>query len=99
MNLSKPNYNLGINKMNHGAMTSKMIQKLEPIIIDEDPSGVLVYGDTNSTLAGSLTAAKLNKPIFHVEAGLRSFNRFMFEENNRIITDHLSSLLFWYTSK
>ena len=94
MGLSKPNYNLEVNRMNHGAMTSKMIEKLEPIIIKEDPDGVLVYGDTNSTLAGSLTAAKLNKPIFHVEAGLRSYNRSMPEEINRLITDHLSTILF-----
>ena len=94
MNLSKPNYNLGINKMNHGLMTARMIEKIEPIIINEDPQCILVYGDTNSTLAGSITAAKLNIPIFHIESGLRSYNRSMPEEINRVITDHLSSLLF-----
>ena len=94
MNLSKPNYNLGINQMNHGLMTARMIEKIEPIIVNEDPQCILVYGDTNSTLAGSITAAKLNIPIFHIEAGLRSYNRSMPEEINRLITDHLSSLLF-----
>ena len=94
MNLSKPKYNLGINQMNHGLMTARMIEKIEPIIINEAPQCILVYGDTNSTLAGSITAAKLNIPIFHIEAGLRSYNRSMPEEINRVITDHLSSLLF-----
>jgi UDP-N-acetylglucosamine 2-epimerase len=80
--------------MSHGQMTAKMMEKIEPILMDEKPNGVLVYGDTNSTLAGSLTAAKLHIPVFHVEAGLRSYNRAMPEEINRVLTDHLSSLLF-----
>ena len=94
MNLPPPDYNLEINQMNHARMTAKMIEKIEPILIKEKPHGVLVYGDTNSTLAGSLTAAKLNIPVFHVEAGLRSYNRLMPEEIDRVLTDHLSSLLF-----
>ena len=94
MGLPKPDYNLNINQMSHGQMTAKMMKKIEPILMDERPNGVLVYGDTNSTLAGSLTAAKLNMPVFHVEAGLRSYNRAMPEEINRVLTDHLSSLLF-----
>ena len=94
MRLPRPDYNLNINQMNHGQMTAKMMEKIEPIIINDDPDGVLVYGDTNSTLAGSLTAAKLGIPVFHVEAGLRSYNRSMPEEINRILTDHISTLLF-----
>ena len=94
MGLPKPDYNLNINQMSHGQMTAKMIEKIEPILLDEKPNAVLVYGDTNSTLAGSLTGAKLNMPVFHVEAGLRSYNRGMPEEINRVLTDHLSSLLF-----
>ena len=89
-----PKYNLNINQMNHGEMTGKMLFEVEKILIKEEPDGVLVYGDTNSTLAASLSAVKLNIPIFHVEAGLRSFNRSMPEEINRILTDHISSLLF-----
>ena len=89
-----PNFNLNINQMNHGEMTGRMLIEIERILIAERPNGMLVYGDTNSTLAGSLAASKLNIPVFHVEAGLRSHNRTMPEEINRIITDHLSSLLF-----
>ena len=94
MNIPSPNYNLNINQVSYEQMIENMVKKIKPILIKENIRGVLVYGDTNSTIAGSLAAKKLNLPIFHVEAGLRSFNRFMFEENNRIITDHLSSLLF-----
>jgi len=94
MGIPKPDYNLNINQMSHSKMVAKMMEKIEPILLDQKPNGVLVYGDTNSTLAGSLTAAKLNMPIFHVEAGLRSYNRGMPEEINRVLTDHLSSLLF-----
>ena len=92
--MPKPLYNLNINKNNHGEMTGLMLDEIEKILIKENPQGVLVYGDTNSTLAGSLAAVKLNIPIFHVEAGLRSYNRSMPEEINRILTDHISSLLF-----
>tara|TARA_Y100000591_G_scaffold321587_1_gene336793 strand:+ start:1227 stop:2282 length:1056 start_codon:yes stop_codon:yes gene_type:complete len=94
MKIPKPNYNLNINQFDYGKMIEKMVKKITPILISENIKGVLVYGDTNSTLAGSISAKQLNLPIFHVEAGLRSFNRLMLEENNRIITDHLSSLLF-----
>ncbi len=94
MNIPQPNYNLNINQFNYGQMIERMVEKINPILIEEKIHGVMVYGDTNSTLAGSISAKNLNLPIFHVEAGLRSFNRSMLEENNRIITDHLSSLLF-----
>ena len=92
--MQKPLYNLNINKKNHGKMTGLMLEKIEKILIKEKPQGVLVYGDTNSTLAGSLAAVKLGIPIFHVEAGLRSYNHSMPEEINRILTDRISSLLF-----
>ena len=94
LQITKPKYNLNINQMNHGEMTGKMMIEIEKILKIENPDGILVYGDTNSTLAGSICAAKLNIPIFHIEAGLRSYNRSMPEEINRILTDHLSSLLF-----
>tara|TARA_B100000579_G_C22789864_1_gene833880 strand:+ start:522 stop:1577 length:1056 start_codon:yes stop_codon:yes gene_type:complete len=94
MNIPEPNYNLNINQVNYCQMIEKMVKKINPILIEEKIHGVMVYGDTNSTLAASLSAKNLNLPIFHVEAGLRSFNRLMLEENNRIITDHLSSLMF-----
>ena len=94
MKIPRPNYFLGINGLNHGAMTGQMIEKIEDVLIKEQPDWVLVYGDTNSTLAGSLAAAKLQIKVAHVEAGLRSFNLGMPEELNRIVTDRLSTLLF-----
>ena len=94
MNLPKPKYNLNINKMENGLMVKEMIKKIVPILKSEDPDGILVYGDTNSTLAGSLAAVKSNLSIFHIEAGLRSYNKCMQEELNRIVTDYLSALLF-----
>ena len=94
LDIPVPDFQLNINQMNHGEMTGTMMTEIEKILLDEKPNGVLVYGDTNSTLAGSLAAAKLKIPVFHVEAGLRSFNRSMPEEINRVVTDHLSSLLF-----
>ena len=94
LKIPKPKYRLNINSLNDEKMVHKMVKLLEKILKIESPKGVLLYGDTNTTLAGSLAASKLSIPIFHVESGLRSMNRAMVEEKNRIITDHLSSLLF-----
>ncbi len=94
MRIPEPNYNLNINQVEYGKMIEKMTKKITPILIKEKVHGILVYGDTNSTLAGCISAKQLNLPIFHVEAGLRSYNRLMYEENNRLLTDHFSSLLF-----
>lgn len=94
LDIPAPAYHLGINGGGHGEMTGRMLAGLEPIMQSEQPDVVLVYGDTNSTLAGALAAAKLHFPVAHVEAGLRSFNRRMPEEINRVIADHLSTWLF-----
>lgn len=94
LNIPKPDYNLDINNASHGAMTGRMLEKIEEILIKGQPDRVLVYGDTNSTLAGALAGIKLHIPVAHVEAGLRSFNRRMPEEINRVFTDHASDLLF-----
>lgn len=94
LDIPSPAFNLGINGGTHAEMTARMLVALEALMISEGPEGILVYGDTNSTLAGALAAAKLSIPVFHVEAGLRSFNRRMPEEINRILVDHLSSQLF-----
>lgn len=94
MKIPKPDYFLGIGGSSHGAMTGQMIEKIEEILIKEKPDWVLVYGDTNSTLAGAIAASKLHIKIAHVEAGLRSFNMNMPEEVNRILTDRVSNALF-----
>lgn len=93
MNIPHPKYNLNINGLGHGAMTGQMLEKIEAVLVDEQPDGVVVYGDTNSTLAGALAAQKLGIKVIHIEAGLRSNNMSMPEEVNRILTDRISSLL------
>lgn len=98
MEIPTPAYQLEIHGLAHGAMTGRMLEGIEQILLSEKPEGVLVYGDTNSTLAGALAASKLHIPVIHVEAGLRSFNMRMPEEVNRIVTDRVSSLLFCPTT-
>ena len=94
LNIPNANYNLNVGSSSHASQTSKIMSLLEPILIDEKPNFVILYGDTNSTLGGALVCAKLHIPIVHIEAGLRSFNKLMPEEINRLITDHVSSILF-----
>ena len=99
MSIPKPKYNLQIHSLSHGAMTGQMMEKIEIILLNEKPDWVLVYGDTNSTLAGALAAKKLHIKVAHIEAGLRSFDIKIPEEINRILTDRISDILFCPTQR
>lgn len=94
LEIHKPDFNLGVGSAHHGRQTAAMITGIEDTLLSEKPDAILLYGDTNSTLAGAVAAAKLHFPVIHIEAGLRSFNKTMPEELNRIVSDHSSTLLF-----
>jgi len=97
MSIPKPNYRLNIGGKSHGAMTGEMLIELEQIMVKEQPDIVLIYGDTNSTLAAALSASKLLIPIAHIEAGMRAYNKKVPEEVNRVMSDHVSDLFFCTT--
>ena len=94
LSIPAPNYHLEVGSGNHGCMTGSILSKVEEVMLSERPDVVLVYGDTNSTLAGALAASKLHIPVAYVEAALRSFNRRMSEEINRVLTDHMFEILY-----